>query len=158
MHLNFAWFRAVDSARFSNFHGTLMSWIVLTDLSKHVKTSCGFVNMDRKPEIARWKVFFQPKLQVFPHSERIWTALLLDPLASDGHLENRCIQSQIGVCGFKNFHQILFFVHNFGYRYARKLFNGSKDADFGLVFKTILSQNNGPMGWGAGSSEGGQKS
>ena len=31
------------------------------------------------------------------------------------------------------------FVHNFGYRYARKSFKGSKDADFGLISETILS-------------------
>jgi len=35
------------------------------------------------------------------------------------------------------------FVHNFGYRYARKSFKGSKDADFGLVSEKILSHNNG---------------
>jgi len=40
-----------------------------------VKTSYGFVNMARKAEIARWKLFFKSKLQVFPDSERIWTAL-----------------------------------------------------------------------------------
>jgi len=42
---------------------------------KPVKTSCGFVNIARNAEIAQRKVFFQPKLQVFPHSDRIWTAL-----------------------------------------------------------------------------------
>jgi len=42
------------------------------------------------------------------------------------------------------------FVHNFGYRYARKSFKGSKDADFGLVSKKILSHNNGPIGWSPG--------
>jgi len=31
------------------------------------------------------------------------------------------------------------FVHNFGYRYARKSFKGSKDGDFGLVSEKILS-------------------
>jgi len=45
--------------------------------------------------------------------------------------------------------------HNFRSRYARKSFKGSKDADFGLVSKKILSQNNGPMDWGPG--KGGQK-
>jgi len=49
------------------------------------------------------------------------------------------------------------FVHNFRYRYARKSFKGSKDADFGLVSKKILSQKNGPMGWGQGSAKGGYK-
>jgi len=47
MHLNFARFRASDSAWFTHSHGTLTSW-----------TSCGFVNMARKAEIARWKLFF----------------------------------------------------------------------------------------------------
>ena len=49
------------------------------------------------------------------------------------------------------------FVHNFHYRYARKSFKGSKDADFALVSKTVLSQKNGPMGWGPGPAEGGPK-
>ena len=47
--------------------------------------------------------------------------------------------------------------HNFRSRYARRSFKGSKDADFGLVSKTILSQNNGPMGCGPGPGKGGQK-
>ena len=42
------------------------------------------------------------------------------------------------------------FVHNFGYRYARKSFKGSKDEDYGLVSDKILSHNNGPMGWSPG--------
>jgi len=46
------------------------------------------------------------------------------------------------------------FVHNFGYRYARKSSKGSKDADFGLVSEEILSHNNGPMGWGPGLGKG----
>jgi len=33
------------------------------------------LNIARKVEIARQSFFFQPKLQVFPHSEQIWTAL-----------------------------------------------------------------------------------
>jgi len=49
------------------------------------------------------------------------------------------------------------FVHNFGYRYARNSFKGSKDADFGLVSEQILSHNNGPMGWGQGPGKGNQK-
>jgi len=46
------------------------------------------------------------------------------------------------------------FVHNFRYRYARKSFKGSKDADFGLVSTKILNQKNGPMGWGPGPAKG----
>jgi len=49
------------------------------------------------------------------------------------------------------------FSHNFGYRYARKSFKGSKDADFGLVSEKILSHNNGPMGWSPGPGKGSQK-
>jgi len=45
--------------------------------------------------------------------------------------------------------------HNFRSRYARKSFKGSKDADFGLVSKTILNQNNGPMDCGRGIGKGG---
>jgi len=52
-------------------------------LYKFVKTTCGFVNIAKKAEIARRKVVFQPKQQVLPHSDRIWTALYLDPLALD---------------------------------------------------------------------------
>jgi len=48
-------------------------------------------------------------------------------------------------------------IHNFRSRYARKSFKGSKDADFGLVSKKIMSQNNGPMDWGPGPGKGGQK-
>ena len=47
--------------------------------------------------------------------------------------------------------------HNFRSRYARKSFKDSKGADFGLVSKKILSQDNGPMGCGPGPGEGGQK-
>jgi len=54
-------------------------------------------------------------------------------------------------------HPSCIFVHNFGYRYVRKSFKGSKGVDFGLVSKKILSQNNGPMGWGQGPGKGGQK-
>jgi len=50
-----------------------------------------------------------------------------------------------------------FFPNNFGYRYARKPFKGSKDADFDLVSKKILSQNNGSMGLGPGPGKGSQK-
>jgi len=49
------------------------------------------------------------------------------------------------------------FVHNFGYRYARKSFKGSKDADFGLVSTKIFSHNNGPIGWGPGPGKCRQK-
>ena len=49
------------------------------------------------------------------------------------------------------------FVHNFGYRYAGKSFKGSTDADFGLVSKQILSQKNGPIGWGPGPAKGSKK-
>jgi len=56
------------------------------------------------------------------------------------------------------FTKFCFIVHNFGYRYARKSFKGSKDADVGLVSTKILSQNHGPMGWGPGLGKGGQKS
>jgi len=50
-----------------------------------------------------------------------------------------------------------FFGHDFGYRYARKSFKGSKDVDFGLVSENFLSHNNGPMGWGPGPGKGSQK-
>jgi len=49
------------------------------------------------------------------------------------------------------------FVHTFDYRYARKSFKGSKDADFGLESEKILSNNNGPMGWGPGPGKSSQK-
>ena len=60
--------------------------------------------------------------------------------------------------GAEIFTKFCFFFHNFGYRYARKSFKGSEDADFALVSKKILSQNNGPTGSGPGPGKGGQKS
>jgi len=57
----------------------------------------------------------------------------------------------------RNFHQFLFFIHEFGYRHATKSFKGSKYADFGLVSEKILSQNNGSMAWSPGPGKGGQK-
>jgi len=60
----------------------------------------------------------------------------------------------VGVEIFTNF---WCFVHDFGYRYARKSFKGSKDVDFSLVSKKILSQKNDPMGRGPGPAKSGQK-
>ena len=45
MPSNLARFRAVDSARFTHSHGPLTSRIIYWNLSKHVKTTCGFVNI-----------------------------------------------------------------------------------------------------------------
>jgi len=59
--------------------------------------------------------------------------------------------------GAEIFTNFCFFVHNFGYRYERKSFKGSKDADFGLASEKILSHNNGPIGWGPGPGKGSQK-
>ena len=59
--------------------------------------------------------------------------------------------------GAEIFANFWFFIHNFGYRYARKSFKASKDADFGLVSEKILIQNNGSMGWGPWPGKGGQK-
>jgi len=47
--------------------------------------------------------------------------------------------------GAEIFINFCFFIHNFGYRYARKSFKGSKDTYFGLVSEKILSQNNGSL-------------
>jgi len=55
MHLNLARFRAADSA---HSHGPLTSRIIYRNLSKPVKTTCGFVNIARKAEIALRKFFF----------------------------------------------------------------------------------------------------
>jgi len=38
----------------------------------------------------------------------------------------------LGFVGAEIVTNFCFFIHNFGYRYARKPFKGSKDADFGL--------------------------
>jgi len=57
----------------------------------------------------------------------------------------------------QKFSPICFFIHNFGYRYARKPFKGSKDADFCPVSKQNLSQKNGSIGLGPGPGKGGQK-
>ena len=67
MHLNLARFRASDSARFSNSHGTLTSWIVLKNMLKYVKTTCRFVNIARKTEIETVKsLFFSLFYKSFP--------------------------------------------------------------------------------------------
>jgi len=58
--------------------------------------------------------------------------------------------------GAEIFTNFVLFVHNFGYRYARKSFKGSKDAEFGLVSAKTLSQNHGPMGWGPEPGKGGK--
>jgi len=62
---------------------------------------------------------------------------------------------RLGFVGAEIFTKFWCFVHNFGYRYARKSFKCSKDADFGLVSKKILSQKHGPMDWGPGPAKGG---
>jgi len=49
-----------------------------------------------------------------------------------------------------------FLIHNFGYRYSRKLVQGSVDADFDLVFNKTLSQKHGSIGWGTGPGKCGQ--
>ena len=67
------------------------------------------------------------------------------------------LHPRLGFVGAEIFTKFCFFVHNFSYRYARKSFKGSKDADFGLVPKKILSQNNGSMDWGPGKGKSGQK-
>jgi len=59
--------------------------------------------------------------------------------------------------GAEKFTNFCFFIHNFGYRYARKPFKGSKEADFCLVSETNLSQKNGSIGWGPGPGIGSQK-
>jgi len=41
-----------------NSLGMLTSCKVLTDLSKYVKTSCGYVNMAKKADNPHWKNFF----------------------------------------------------------------------------------------------------
>jgi len=64
---------------------------------------------------------------------------------------------RLGFVDAEIFTNIWCFVHNFGYRYARKSFKGSKDADFTLVSEKILSHNNGPIGWGPGPGKGSQK-
>jgi len=66
-------------------------------------------------------------------------------------------QAKLGFVGAESFTNFCFFIHNFGYRYARKPFKVSKDADFCLVSEKNLTQKNGSMGWGLGPGKGGQK-
>jgi len=49
------------------------------------------------------------------------------------------------------------FIHNFGCRYSRKPFKGSKDVHFDLVSEKNFSQKNGSMGWGPGPNKIGQE-
>jgi len=55
---------------------------------------------------------------------------------------------------FTNF---CFFIHNVGSRYARQPFQGSKEADVGLVSTTKLEPKNDSMDWSPGTGKGGQK-
>jgi len=66
-------------------------------------------------------------------------------------------QPKLGFVGAEILTNFCFFIHNFGYRYARKPFKGSKDTYFGLVSEKSLSQNNGSMGWGSGPGKSDQK-
>jgi len=66
-------------------------------------------------------------------------------------------QPKLGFVGIEIFINFCFFIHNFGYSYARKPFKGSKDAVFCLVSAKNLSQKNRSMGWGPGPGKGGQK-
>jgi len=65
------------------------------------------------------------------------------------------LQPKLEFVGTEIFTNFCFFIHNFGYRYARKPFKGSEDVDFCLVSEKNLSQKNGSIGWGPG--KGGQK-
>jgi len=66
-------------------------------------------------------------------------------------------QPKLEFVGAEIFTNFCFFIHNFGYRYAREPFKGSKDADFCLVSKKNLSQKNGSIGRGPGPGKDGQK-
>jgi len=66
-------------------------------------------------------------------------------------------QPKLGFVGAEIFNNFYFFIHNFGYRYVRKSFKGSKDVDFCLFSEKNLSQRNGSIGWGPGPGKGGQK-
>jgi len=66
-------------------------------------------------------------------------------------------QPKLEFVGTEIFTNFCFFIHNFGYRYARKPFKGCKDADFCLVSAKNLSQKNGSIGCGPGPGKGGQK-
>jgi len=135
MHLNLARFRAADSARSTYSHRAAD----VTDCSeKPVKTCqnnlwfCKHSQKGRNRTAKRF--FFSLNYKSFLIQSGFEQLSSSNPLASDSHLEKGCVPTQIGVCGCRNIHQFCFFFgHNFGYRYARKSFKGSKDADFGLV-------------------------
>jgi len=138
MHLNLARFRTAGSARFTHSHGPLTTQMVCRNLSKHVKTTCGFVNIARKAEIGRRKVFFfNLNYKSFP----IHTGF--EPLSSPIRWRVMAIykrdvfQPRLGFVGVQIFTNFWCFVHNFGYRYARKSFKVSKDADFDLVSEKV---------------------
>ena len=76
---------------------------------------------------------------------------------SDGELLPGAKCPQSGFWGSNILVNFWCMSHNFRSWYARKSFKGSKDADFVLVSKQILSQNNSPMGCGPGPGKGGQK-
>jgi len=66
-------------------------------------------------------------------------------------------QPRLGFVGAEIFTNFSCFVHNFGYRFARRSFKGSEDADFGAISEKILNHNNGPMGWSPRPGKGSQK-
>jgi len=136
MHLNLARFHAAN----------------ITDcLEKPVKTTCDFVNIARKAKIARQKVFF---FSLNYKSFSIQTGF--EQLSSSIRWQVMAIRKVV----FSSPDWVLWLLKyspSFGvlsiifcYRYVRKSFKGSKDADFGLVSENILSQNNGTIGWGPG--------
>jgi len=66
-------------------------------------------------------------------------------------------QPKLGFVGAEIFTNFCFFIHIFGYRYARKPFKGSKDTDFCLVSENNLSHKNGSLAYGPGPGKGSPK-
>ena len=124
---------------------------------KHVKTSCGFVNMARKAEIARRKFFVSLNYKSFPIQsgfEQLSSSICWGVMAI---YKRGVLHARLGFVSAEMLTNFGFFIDNFGYRYARKPFKGSKDAEFGLVSANILNQNIGWLGWRPGPGKVGQK-
>ena len=81
---------------------------------KHVKTSCGFVNMARKAEIARRKFFVSLNYKSFPIQsgfEQLSSSICWGVMAIK---KRDVLHPRLGFVGAEIFTKFCFFVHNFG--------------------------------------------
>jgi len=105
------------------------------------------------PDILNWNVFLLQTTYLHESLEGLNSSLA----QTDGELLPGAKCPPEWFLREQNFVNFWFMSHTFCSRDARKSFKGSIDADFGLVSKKSLSQNNGPMSCGPGQRKDGQK-